>query len=281
MRLPEETPTLGGITHAPRFLYKFRHFEEGGIHLDILRTNEVFFSSPSAFNDPFDCHMPADYSAGTTAMVRRSFESTLKQKHPDWSDHYIRAAAKQAFRAGHHNDRGLQRKVFADHVDKRLGVFCLSANVGSALNWAHYSRGHSGFCVGIRTAALVILSSYLLYGRNMLAPIASVNYQDEYPFIDRFKMNPREQFSIGLLTKSKEWEYEREFRLLLFERTNVSVPLPPQSIERVVLGARISPENKEQILALVREHQSQALVFQAEPHTNQFRFVFKPIPSER
>jgi len=39
----------------PRYLYKFRYFDKDDYHLRILTQNEIFFASPSLFNDPYDC----------------------------------------------------------------------------------------------------------------------------------------------------------------------------------------------------------------------------------
>jgi hypothetical protein len=49
----------------PKYLYKYRDFDQSGRNIRMLSHNEIFFSSPAKFNDPFDCQIPINIHEGT------------------------------------------------------------------------------------------------------------------------------------------------------------------------------------------------------------------------
>ena len=41
--------------HTPASLYKYKAFDDKEHSLELLKTDEMYLSRPTAFNDPFDC----------------------------------------------------------------------------------------------------------------------------------------------------------------------------------------------------------------------------------
>ncbi len=48
------------MNNLPEIVYKYRCWSNT-FHKNLLTKNEVFLSSPSVFNDPFDCRIPKNY----------------------------------------------------------------------------------------------------------------------------------------------------------------------------------------------------------------------------
>jgi hypothetical protein len=188
MRLPVTgMPLLGNDTSVPSYLYKFRHYEEVSKHLDILRREEIFFSSPARFNDPFDTHLPEVYDSGTTAQIKRMYEHVLQQENPKLTQREIRTIEKEAYKRGIHRDRRALVQALQDTIDRDLGVFSLSRDYRSLLSWAHYSKDHTGFCIGFRTQILVQLCMEELKLRDRTMLLGKIVYSSQYPRIDHFK----------------------------------------------------------------------------------------------
>jgi len=85
-------------------------------------------------------------------------------------------------------------------IARRFGVLCFSEEKVDILQWAHYADRHKGICLGFN-----VTGSQGKFGR--------VHYEtDRFPFPEK----PDMDFSWKLLsTKSKVWEYEREWRVFL------------------------------------------------------------------
>ena len=76
------------------------------------------------------------------------------------------------------------------------GVFSLCEEANNNVMWSHYGNSHKGFCIGFNVAELF----------NILkdASLGKVSYRGEFPSInDIHNLN---------FIKSKEWEYEKEYR---------------------------------------------------------------------
>ena len=98
---------------------------------------------------------------------------------------------------------GIEEKNFEGYkaaVARRWGVLCFSEKKTDVLQWAHYADRHKGICLGFDVSG-----SQGKFGR--------VKYRTtRFPFPEK----PDVDFSWNLLsTKSKEWRYEREWRVFL------------------------------------------------------------------
>ena len=56
--IPNEVNQLMEKIHYPRFLYKYRAVNNN--NLDALRSNKLFFSKASSYDDPFDTFLHID-----------------------------------------------------------------------------------------------------------------------------------------------------------------------------------------------------------------------------
>lgn len=105
------------------------------------------------------------------------------------------------------NYLGEQKKNFL----KYSGLLCFSENWTDLIMWAHYADAHKGLCLGFDVSGL---------------PVLKVNYREKQPLVDRDIARLRnypathddnsEDLPLHFfLTKSKDWQYEKEWRCFI------------------------------------------------------------------
>ena len=207
-----------------QFLYKYRDIESynesGQIILhdntrNILEKGELWFSKPSAFNDPFDCHL--SFEDGYQEEDARNFL---------WQNGFSKSEIKEALTRYKKNPQLIEQ--FKDPSTTDLfRILCLSKVRDNILMWSHYSKNHSGICIGIKAnqyqntfciqANLGQLQNYVDCGTGMI-PGIYVNYTDDYPPAINLFNRTDEDIKPFFLNKSKQWEYEQELRFLVMEQ---------------------------------------------------------------
>ena len=210
--------------------------------LQQLCMGEVYYSDPGNFNDPLDCRPTVQtdlpipdlqdvlaqlivrrvskevsesmkrlrFKAETIAsrqelLARKVFETLVQNiqyeaNHPEVSD----AEAHKKFALGNAIEYEL-RKAYDQ------GVFCLSIRYDSPLMWSHYADQHRGICIEFDVSKLPAGAiRRVRYGdsREVRASAIQSWLRDD-------SVQARQEIEGAcLLTKSTEWKYENEYRLL-------------------------------------------------------------------
>lgn len=106
------------------------------------------------------------------------------------------------------------------HDDYRIASFCMDNPIGdtsavsNALMWAHYANEHSGFCIEYE------FSHNEFMRNNIKERIASRLLNIKYALNDKpFNVEEKEPFTVSdaFLTKSADWKYENEVRLIQYK----------------------------------------------------------------
>ena len=180
---------------------------------------------------------------------------------------------------------GRHRHTMIDTLSKLIGVICFTAVPDSLLMWAHYTCSHTGLVVEFDVQHPVFVET------PRLAPVA---YSTTRPVL---RLGGGAQNTLpeagwkALLTKSSEWEYEQEWRTTTqltsaerVERPNAPEyfsPMPAQAIKSVILGARSSPELREQVLELARAPDwSHISVAKSRLHDTEYRLEIQEIEQD-
>ncbi len=261
----------------PKYLYKFRSFRDKN-HMAMLTDNELFFPSPNKFNDPFDCRVPIRYDDFTKTEFIRYWTAVYRRDFPRARDYEIRKMAKEFYNQ-FRSPSG--RKIMAEYQEETIkkmrsmdiGIFSLTANLNSILSWSHYADSHRGFCVGFHTLNL----KAFLEKCGPSLDLRSVDYTKEYPFINAYITSDEEITNKIVWTKSKDWEYEHEYRVLWLNGANKSLRIPNGVIRRVVLGYQVSPTDINEMGSILRSRAGWISLFQAEPKENSFGLRFNVI----
>jgi hypothetical protein len=143
--------------------------------------------------------------------------------------------------------KGMQQKFSDD-----LGVICFSANLNSLLMWSHYADGHRGFVVEFDPK------------HSMFSPndFDHVRYVQERHSVH--EGGTPAEFKVLVMAKSKQWEDEAEWRLMIpnnrlqpvpeGKQTHYYLPLPEDAVKAVFLGCAMEPELRRAIVASLRRY---------------------------
>ncbi len=166
----------------------------------------------------------------------------------------------------------LARRVFASilrrHWNDTLGLICFSESWQSPLMWAHYAERHYGVCLAFDVRD--DLAKQVRY-----EPSRLVNLLDGTKAsagLDEAKLEA------VLLTKFREWSYEREWRVMA--RLEEQEPngyyyvdfATEMSLRGVIAGARCV-ERPEQLARLVRKEPMPVQVWGTRAAFNEFSIV--------
>ena len=167
---------------------------------------------------------------------------------------------KQEFDSKSHEALKQARKIISDHFK----ITCLSERMDSPLMWAHYANKHFGFCLEYDFTSTLIGPRYpdLLSAQLMLFP---VHYTETRPLLTKTIFDRKniinymktrqipnatfEKIMYELLSKSKDWDYEKEWRILNISG-NPSMRLPKP--RKIFLGANMEDTIKQRIISIAK-----------------------------
>tara|TARA_R110002111_G_scaffold238940_2_gene300642 strand:+ start:148 stop:963 length:816 start_codon:yes stop_codon:yes gene_type:complete len=258
----------------PKIIYKYRSWDNK-YHQKILTENQLYLASPKDFNDPFDCRIPNDYRVLSSDKKILEYVDGLIGKHMvkllskgvDIDKERVRMF--EEIKSNAENVQSRDNDYIFKMQDKHFGVLSLSARWDSILMWSHYGDFHRGFCIG--------LSEEKLRKSGRFGKGGMVGYKSEFPSIDpRNSQNVEDSF-VKTHNKAEDWSYEEEYRL-----TRTFFPDVPTNedrtinfedgfIEEIILGIKISQENKEEIIKIVSK--KNVKVYQCYQVPYEFRIV--------
>lgn len=159
-------------------------------------------------------------------------------------------------------------KTLSTHLSSTKGVMCFSDNWRSPVMWAHYASKHYGVCLGFDVPDN--LAGPVVYNPDRLK-FELQKDKKLYGIDDEFIKKLR-------YTKSKEWEYEREWRLsgeLKEKEANgfYYVDFGPQlQLREIIVGARATMP-VGQIAKLVKRNAEPVTVTKARTAFQEFAMV--------
>lgn len=183
---------------APASLYKY--YRGTKRDLETIKANKMWYSAPCNYNDVFDCEITVDETAIFDCALQLAPEGTkIRTGSPMWKQ--IRQTMHQEIKSF--------CTTFGD-MRSAMGVVCLSESDESLLMWAHYANNHHGMCVEydlmeinkqLNFTPVPIIYSNERVCFNTLNPDTAGN--------DSFAL-----FLRSITSKSEEWSYEHEWRII-------------------------------------------------------------------
>ncbi|MHA6249397.1 DUF2971 domain-containing protein [Pontibacter sp. CAU 1760] len=250
--------------NPPQFLYKYRNWSDK-FHKRLITHQEIYFSKPSEFNDPFDGNIPVRWDLlSYNDCLQKNLEIT-QIFHKDKPFKVQKQIAKQVTDSKKLWHPATVKKESLEDILKwnnLIGLVSLSEKKDDILMWSHYSEFHKGFAVGFTTNSL--LSDYEFDYLN------KIKYQDKYPLISGHQ-DTTDRFSTKFFTKYSDWSYEKEWRISKNHISDRVVQLKKETFSEVILGCKISELDKSEITQVIRESFGDSIsIFQAKMASEEF-----------
>ena len=234
-------------------VFKYVKFED----LKRILDGSIRFTQPGAFNDPFEM-VPELYVPEGFASDEISIEFSVAALRRDPPVGVL----DDDFSSDFCSDRNSRRIL--ESLNATTGILCLSKNNSSLLMWSHYADGHSGAIVKFDETHEFFSGHF------------GMEYSERRPKIDIASYTDGDEpIPIAeLCVKAKEWEYEREVRVVrsLVDCRNVGttngfpiyvMDVPSDCIESVILGERMPVCHQREIWDSVKDMQDVSLYLDA------------------
>ncbi|HTI69374.1 MAG TPA: DUF2971 domain-containing protein [Candidatus Limnocylindria bacterium] len=199
-----------------------------------LDESKLLVAAVSHFNDPLDCCPKYD------GLARQRLEAFHNPpgRAPIPEDPSVTARVMDKTRFDY--PMGWRREF-----SKEFGVVCFSETHRNNLMWSHYSDSHRGFAIEFDRRADFLKALFL-----------KVEYSDKRPCV---VSSPDEQI---LATKSAEWRYEREWRLVMPLRAlpwdtktkRHYIPVAMSTVRKVFVGWMVASSDLQRVLSLRMNH---------------------------
>ncbi|MGL3104912.1 DUF2971 domain-containing protein [Bradyrhizobium sp. BR 1432] len=141
-------------------------------------------------------------------------------------------------------------------ISSRYRIVSFSERSDSALLWAHYSNSYQGTCLHF------LPSGFEWHQRLNLGYVSYSQYRPTYPLSlalalsskrsEKHFLRRAESEKTLFSTKSTDWSYEAEVRLVYEKKETSSVRFKPCSLVSIILGPRFSDEGRSRLMDLLR-----------------------------
>ncbi|WP_166167700.1 DUF2971 domain-containing protein [Acinetobacter sp. SA01] len=208
-----------------------------------LEEGKLYISDPKEFNDPFDFHLDIkDLSDRTFEMddfqkiIDFIYKNKLIYKYYILNKN-IEKNIEEIFSQNRFTPDSLPKlcSMIKNHI-LTFGVQCFSLDCNIPLQWAHYSKSHKGFCIEYNLRKMDLVSQNNGYA------IYDVSYINKLPSIciSEALLTPHQAIGKLLATKTVDWAYEQEIRIINFEKQSQSVDMPKGlSIKSLIAGVNM------------------------------------------
>jgi hypothetical protein len=233
---------------VPLKLFKYLSYKCHSI--ENLKKRQIYFPTPSKLNDPFDCAVPFNLTDSDDEELENGFQflvTPLKEKD---------VLANQYLTSGKPDERlnkdfmTLAKKVNDIQLNyfQKMGVACFSDPISkkpdNILLWSHYADGHKGFCLEFDTGYYPFQESSI--------DLQKVNYRMEFPSTSSVLAAMGGKIWIEpLISKSNEWCYEDEWRLIV-EKGDSFLYYEPRALTAVYFGCLMPKDQKNEIAQILK-----------------------------
>ena len=258
----------------PPYFYKYKSIDEHHPEYSsrIFTHNELYFSSVNDFNDPFDCRFQVKFRGSDDDKVK-FIDDELKKQAPHLPSEERLSIAREnsKFLSDHAiaNEANAIRDRARQAIEK-WGICCLSEVQNNILMWSHYAKAHHGFCLEFSNELHIAPNVYQSDIRE-IAPFPvvplDVKYSEEYPVFN--PVSPDDSAIQTLLTKAKQWKYEKEWRIV-FPGGTGSYQFEPQCLTGVIFGCRMSKEHKEMLSGWCRDQRPVIKYYEAQQNEDSY-----------
>lgn len=245
--------------------------------IDILVNQEIRYTQLGAFNDPFEMPVFLEKMSNLStsrATIWEQFRQDARlayeklepaEKKKKQFNEFLSELTKditednfnQVFEEANKKYTPIMRDVLQRAVNAWV-VLSLTETHENLLMWSHYAEKHTGMVIEF-------VEEHPIFYELKIPPDNPRFFQNVRYTSDRPVWGTMDEKNVHdlILTKSKEWEYEQELRFTRrlndAQRVISAAPhdiclfsMPASAIKRVILGARVNPEDRDSIKNTLR-----------------------------
>lgn len=275
----------------------------------ILANQKLRWSSPLLFNDPFDVQREFDLGFDIEKLKEPLTKELLSlvsaEEVPSLSVKSPAALLVNLLRRNDHADirniilselphlidqgiRDVKKSSYEELKNQwsefipEFRILCLSSVHDNPLMWSHYSDSHRGAVLELQCIDSID-SAWLV-----AQPVTYQTVPPMWATIDEWAKILTGQQTLDLIsvftkyacTKTPEWEYEKEWRIISFSRQGErghfsDYRFNPRELRSVYLGCDISEEDRADITSLLKFDLSHVRVFLGRKLGRERRLTFE------
>lgn len=257
----------------PDILYKYKPWND--YTKKILTDGELYFPSIGKLNDPFEGSIPYvfDWEELTAENIFIWMYKLAKRSHLDWKEEDIYKYVCEEQKKGRLFDEKHieeQNRETREEVERLFGIFSLTTKRNNFLMWSHYAYSHTGICIGFDVEKVFDI---------VQGTLGKVIYQKELP-IKHLNDDTIEFINNLLFTKSKDWVYEDEYRIIKINAANSTFKIPLEAIVDITLGCKFPIEDKKEIIAIVKSKIPSCEIYEATLSKTKFELNINKLKPE-
>lgn len=254
------------MSDFPKTLYRYRSLAgdhgRSGFEDAIVRS-QMYWQTHKAFNDPFDCSPVLDFSM--SRLKWKSYQQSVVSRNLSRADGRRRVAKLNLERSSMRKKQESLEQAFW-HAIERTAFCCLSTDNVSVLMWSHYADYHRGVCFEFKESP-----------QDLTFIALPISYSSTRPVVRPADEMNNETFTACVLSKSKDWEYEREFRMVDHGSGAGFRSFHPDRLKGLILGCRISKEDENYVLSTVRKHRNDIKVRKCVLDSSQYAIEIRDL----
>lgn len=263
-----------------KFIYRYKYLPFNEDSIKILTEGTIKFTDPKAFNDPFDGR--AVYEGNIEAIKKTRSKVILK-----YGKEILGLSPAKAIQSS--GKIAAQMKINAEsgavnnNLASSFGMVCLTLKPDNLLMWSHYADSHKGFIVGFKIPTDATFYKHeeihaARYLTECLYPF-DVSYYTERPVVSYGSDSDLETSHKALLSKSVDWEYESESRVIDTTRPpGVYLYNRNLILHSVIAGLNMENKDYQQLGSIIRdlkekEELNHLTLYKAETHQREYKVV--------
>lgn len=227
----------------------YKYFKIDEYFYRSIANNYLWFSDPTNFNDPYDFNLSTakDFDEND---LRNYFSRIQSQGNSALLENQIERRIEE-FKNNADKFKSELLEFERSIVNQKYGVCCFSEFSELMLMWSHYGDKHQGICLGFDRTK----------DKNFFENSLYVTYPPEYPsfnFVkDRFTKAPGDTVKFHMGTKSRDWEYEKEIRIIhekeIDDVYRGAVKFKKEALVEVIFGYKTVPTKIEELKKLFKQ----------------------------
>jgi Protein of unknown function (DUF2971) len=250
----------------PKTIYKYESINT--YSLKNLKSQAFYMASPLSFNDPYDCALSTVMKEISGADLERLVSHYVKRDDvPDSAKKQILSLSEDELKAMFFRASKSALEQDVQQFLELRGVSCFSANKDDLLMWAHYGGCYRGFCLEFRT-------DFELFNK-----LRKVHYSADIPRINIASCLIEKDFDhiVDLYcTKSINWQYEREWRLI-HQKAGTSYVYPAEALKAIYFGPNIDEHILEIICLIIQGQNPEVEFWRGKLSISEFKVEFEQV----